>query len=265
MFRIPFLITNRSVSATIDEKSYTVYECDPRYGDICKLLKLSPLDEASVIELKNLLSTTSIIERAGFKVNDGIVSILRSGHEDSWDQLPEALNETIIKFAKNKLTVQPLVNFASKLSDNPSEKSKEQLYAFLIHNDFTITSNGDFVAYKKIGSDWKDLHSKTIDNIPGCEPFMPRDQVDDDPKRHCSRGLHVANWDYAKNKYGSGSDNKMVMVTVNPMDVVSVPDDYNFSKIRVSKYRVLAETVKEYTEPLYEIKEDQPSSIVEEK
>jgi hypothetical protein len=73
--------------------------------------------------------------------------------------------------------------------------------------------------------------------------------VDEDPNNTCSYGLHVANWDYAYNNYGGKSD-IMLEVEVDPADVVAIPVDYNQSKMRVCKYKVINVVSQESSFPL---------------
>lgn len=127
---------------------------------------------------------------------------------------------------------EPLVKFAENLLANPSERSVQELFNFLSVNDHPITNKGTFVAYKKVRSSFLDIHSGTMDNSVGKVVSMPRESVNPDCNVTCSYGLHVANWDYAKNHFGSHED-IMLEVEVNPRDVVSVPVDYNSAKMRV--------------------------------
>jgi hypothetical protein len=80
-----------------------------------------------------------------------------------------------------------------------------------------------------------DNYTGTFDNSVGQTVFMPRKEVNNDRTITCSHGLHCSNWDYAKNYSG----NVLVMVKVNPSDVVSVPLDYSNKKLRCCKYVVL--------------------------
>lgn len=70
-----------------------------------------------------------------------------------------------------------------------------------------------------------------------CE--MPRNQVDDVDENTCSYGLHVMSLSYAKQFWGTSGHN--MVVHVDPRDFVSCPIDYNNSKARVSRYKVVAE------------------------
>lgn len=64
---------------------------------------------------------------------------------------------------------------------------------------------------------------------------MRREDVDPDRNKCCSRGLHVASWEYAATYMGE----VLIEVQVNPKDVVAVPLDYNFGKMRTCRYRVV--------------------------
>lgn len=75
-----------------------------------------------------------------------------------------------------------------------------------------------------------------IPNFLGAIVEMPRDEVDPDGTVSCSVGLHVGTYAYASNYTG----NNMLLVKVNPRDVVQVPD-HDFNKLRVCRYQVVAE------------------------
>jgi len=160
---------------------------------------------------------------------------------------PAALGKKILQFSDEGLPYEPLVEFARNLQRNPSFRSVNQLFSFLEKNDHPITDNGCFIAYKKVRADFKDCHTGTFDNSPGQVVSMPRNQVDENPEQTCSNGLHVANFAYAKDFYGGGL---MLEVEVDPADVVAVPVDYNESKMRVCKYKVLGVVEAELSTPL---------------
>jgi hypothetical protein len=113
---------------------------------------------------------------------------------------------------------------------------------FLEVNDMPITPDGHFLTYKAVTSDYKDFHTGKFDNSIGAKPEMPRHEVDDNRAITCSRGLHAANKDYASSFGGTGH---LMVCKVNPKDVVSIPNDYNNAKMRVSKYEVIDEVPKE--------------------
>ncbi len=173
-------------------------------------------------------------------------------------EAPAALGKKILQFSDEGLPYEPLVEFARNLQKNPSFRSVNQLFSFLEKNDQPITDNGCFIAYKKVRSDFKDVHSGTFDNTPGQTVSMPRNQVNEDPNQTCSNGLHVANFSYAKDFYAGGL---MLEIEVNPADVVAVPTDYNESKMRVCKYTVLGVVEQEASTPLRVTKPAPPAHV----
>ncbi len=63
---------------------------------------------------------------------------------------------------------------------------------------------------------------------------MPRADCDNNPKNACSSGLHIGTPEYVKKFGGSGS--AFIACLVNPMNVVAVPSDYSYMKMRVCEY-----------------------------
>ena len=146
----------------------------------------------------------------------------------------------ILEFAKNGLPYQPLVKFLDRVRLNPSARSVEELYKFLEHRKMPITPDGTFLAYKSVRADYTDHHTGTIRNKVGDSPTrLERNQVDDDATRGCSYGYHVGSLEYAQS-FGSGERHLMI-VEVDPADVVSVPYDCNCQKLRCTWYKVIAE------------------------
>lgn len=83
--------------------------------------------------------------------------------------------------------------------------------------------------------EYTDMRTHKMKIVIGEEVSMPREQCDEDPNSSCSRGLHVASRGFDT----SGNGDTVILVAVNPMNVVAVP--YNeSSKMRVCAYMPLA-------------------------
>lgn len=140
-----------------------------------------------------------------------------------------------------------LVKFLDNLLDNPNPRSIKDFYDFLIVNNLAMTEDGHFLAYKIVGPDFLDLYTRTMSNAPGEVVKMDRSKVNDNPAQTCSHGLHICSKDYLPQYgggYGSGNKgNKIVVVKVNPKNVVAFPLDYNNAKARVCEYTVVGEFV----------------------
>ena len=149
-----------------------------------------------------------------------------------------------------------LRKFLDNCANNPSSDSVGQLFCWVTNHNLTITDDGKFIAYKGVNNDYTDCYTGAIDNSPGAEVIMERSEVNSDPLIGCSTGLHVANKDYAIT-YGS----RLLTVLVDPADVVSVPQDCDFQKIRVCRYVVLEDITRgESTEGLETTKLDVASA-----
>jgi hypothetical protein len=163
------------------------------------------------------------------------------------DEVNDALSKQVVRFLSEEVDDwKPLVSFFEKVQMNPEPHSREQLYAWLARHDFTITPAGDIVAYKGVTGDLRSIRSGPgivngeaqnghLANDPDNVIEMQRSMVHHDPSQGCSTGLHVGTFDYAK----SFSQGAVVKVLVHPRDIVSVPTDCGWAKVRCCRYKVV--------------------------
>lgn len=144
---------------------------------------------------------------------------------------------------------QNIVNFVRRVANNPDHRVFDQLYAFCSHNDIEITEDGMLVAFKRVREDYLDIHSGTISNTVGKVVEMPRIAVDNDPERTCSSGLHACAFSYL-NSFSYSRNDRILKILIDPADVVSVPVDYNGTKIRVCKYYISEDVTNVYKHDL---------------
>jgi len=130
----------------------------------------------------------------------------------------------------------------SKVLQNPSRRAVQELYKFLEHGQMPLTPTGNFLAYKSVNENYKDWYSGKFSNTVGSEHTMARNDVCDDPDLGCSYGFHVGTLAYAT-EFNRGS-NRLMIVEVDPSDVVSVPHDCQNQKLRTAKYKVVGEFEK---------------------
>jgi len=146
-----------------------------------------------------------------------------------------------------------LVNFFENLAANPEEHSREQLYSFVEKNSISIDKDGYLIMMKGVnayagvdGIEYTSIsrgtatvdgvqHTGNIPNKIGSIVEMPRSEVAHDPRTACHTGLHVGAENYAR----SFAQGAVIIVRVNPRDVVSVPSDSAHQKMRVCRYVVL--------------------------
>lgn len=231
-----YIILPQSLILNHAGKTTTINKADGRYDQVIQKIKEDKLDE-----IIPLLSIADSLSERGFQVVDGVV------HVDG-DALPESLSARVLDFFNNNLPFEPLLKFWAKLKNNPSFNSRQMLYKFLEHNGHPITTEGNFIAYRAVRNDFLDKHTGKMDNSVGNIVEIDRSKVDDNPNNTCSHGLHVATLSYAQS-FASGED-KLLDVEVSPADVVAVPTDYNGTKMRVCRFKVVAESQGLIDKPL---------------
>lgn len=160
--------------------------------------------------------------------------------------LSQRIIETISKDGAEG--AQSLINFLDKLMLNPSNRSVQELYGFVEHNDIVITPEGTFYAWKVVRSTYMDKHSNTMDNSVGKEVRVLRNQVNENSEVTCSYGLHACAKSYIK-AFGSNGD-RVVRVEIDPADVVAVPKDYRNAKLRCAGYKVIADVTERFAADL---------------
>ena len=228
---IPYILTEQSLTVVIEGKAQTMNNDHPAWEQAKQALSDSEWDR-----LQSLFDVESAVqdyldEDASIEVKDGAVFY-------RGESVHNQVVERILDFMRQDLPYQPLVKFLGKLMDNTSRRAVDELYAFLEHKNMPLTPEGNFLAYKGVNSDFTDKYSGKFSNAVGEVLEMRRNGVCDDANVGCSSGFHAGSYEYAKG-YASGGGNLMV-VEIDPSDVVSVPFDCDCQKLRTAKYKVVA-------------------------
>lgn len=224
----PYLIQGSNVVVVIDNKSHTISKTHITYQRVVDAIKASDWD-----------SVRTLIEPKQAIISYGNGNVTIDGDNFYWKgkDFHNSLSTRMITMLQEGFPIEPMALFMENLMQNPSYRSVQELYGFLEKNNLPITPDGHFLAYKKVRDNFMDCHSGTMDNSVGKVVEMERNLVDDDKDRTCSRGLHFCSEDYL-NHFGG---QRIVIVKINPRDVVSIPSDYNDSKGRACRYEVVGE------------------------
>lgn len=158
-----------------------------------------------------------------------------------------SVTDRIIKMVTSGFDVTPLTNFLRRLLKNPSKTAVTELYSFMEKSDQAVDADGFIIAYKKVRNDYFDIHSGTVNYNIGNIVEMPRNEVDDDRANLCSEGLHFCSFSYLNSFGGSVTPggSRLLIVKIDPADVVSIPADYNDAKARTCKMEVIGEILEE--------------------
>ena len=228
---LPYIAGRDFLTIMHNGVTHTVREGMPNYLSLREAVRNKDWDS-----VPDLLSPAKAVETFGagrIKVVDGEVQMDRQ-------TLHNAVTRRILEMVSDGFDAQPLTRFLEKLMSNPSRSAVLELYDWLERTSLPITEDGDFLAYKKVRDDYGSFHDygKTMNRV-GDKPSMPRNQVDDVRDRTCSYGLHFCSLSYLPCYHGG--QGRVMIVKINPADVVSIPSDYDFAKGRACTYEVIGE------------------------
>jgi hypothetical protein len=249
---VPHLITERSLTFFVNSTPYQVDRDAQQFADIVAELNRANPDSAKLVELADLsrkvmAQFTARVEATGHKsavqyLTKGHIAVSREGVTFNGEVIQNALAERLMSVLDAGLNLGPWVAFAENVYQNPAEYSRDELMLWLDKADLPITSDGCFLAYKVVRDDFKDVHSGRFDNSPGkLVALAGRQAVDPERAKTCSYGLHFCSKDYLPHFGSNSSGRKIVLVKVNPADVVSIPSDYDNTKGRCWRYEVIEE------------------------
>ena len=258
-----------TVVIVLNYKTYTIDKTHMNYSKVVAALK-NP--ETPIEEIETLVNLPKFVELGSC----GNVRIVKDDGEYKVyyknEIMHNSLTRRLIAIIQEGYDIAALSAFLDNLLLNPSRTSVQELYEFLEKNNLPITSDGCFLAYKKVRDDYLDFYTGTMSNTVGTVVSMIRNSVDDNRENTCSDGLHFCSLDYLPNYHGG--DGRIMIVKINPKDVVSFPRDYNHSKGRTCEYLVVGEHTdgerkEAFTKPIedvnqYDVNEDEELSSSEE-
>ena len=253
---IAWNLTGNNLSVFLDGTTFSVSTTDTSFRKV-----MEAVENDDVEALHKFLNAKKTIAAA----TSGRISFDGNSLTFNGEPLHNAITTRLHYLWVNDLPYTALLRFMDRLMDNPSYRSVTELYRFLEACSLPITNDGYFLAYKRVRHDFKDIHSGTFDNSVGSVLTVTRNQVDEDPNRTCSHGLHVCSESYLPHfGCGAGRSDRVVVVKVDPADVVAVPNDYNNAKMRVCSYEVVSDVSDQYHDSLLSMEDHFTSSFSDE-
>lgn len=250
----PFIMQGKNLVVVIDNNPHTISPSHLFYEKIIDAVKSKQWDSVrEMVEPK----------KAVVEYSNGNITIKEDTLYWQGQDMHNSICSRMVEMLKEGFDIDSLVQFMHNLMQNPSNRAVNELYGFLEKNNLPITPDGHFLAYKKVREDFYDVYSGSVLNKPAnmmtdediaslpeydgnvtvniengvTVVSMERNKVDDDRNRTCSHGLHFCSMDYLRHFGGE----RIVIVKINPRDVVSIPSDYNDSKGRACRYEVISE------------------------
>ena len=238
-------VTDSSIVIIIDGKAKTISRGSAVSAKLLKEISKPNPDENVVALLADMKEAFGVYTGRDMEIKaDG--TVWRNGV-----QLPDMLGEKVVACFREGVDYKSLLNFFDNLNANPSKRAVTELFKFLQHKGMPITPDGCFLAYKGVDHGFWSITAGDrkmvikgkvnegghIFNGIGEEIEVVKNYVDDNPENHCSTGLHAGSESYATD-FARGH---VVLVKINPKDVISVPSDCGCQKLRTCRYVVVGE------------------------
>ena len=223
---------NGTMTIVVDNQSYTIGYDHPNYLAIKECVNNN--DSENIVSLMDIPSAIENYAEGKVSVTNGILR-----YED--EEIHNTLTDRIMSMMRDGFAFEPMIKFLANVLENHSNRAVQELYTFLENKNLPITEDGCFLAYKAVTSDYKDKWTNKIDNSVGETVSMQRRKVNDDCGMGCADGLHCGAIEYVEGYRSEYNGDRVVIVKVNPKDVVSVPTDSGCQKVRTCEYQVIAD------------------------
>jgi hypothetical protein len=235
-----YLISDNSIVLFYDNAPHTIVSSHPQWSKALDYIRNGRWDDFVTLATPVKPLSKYLTEDRRFTIEND--EIFYHG-----EKLPDFFAKRLFSLMEHNLPTNALTNFITRLYDNPDSQVVEHLLSFLDRGNLPITPEGRFLAYKLVRDNYTDVHSGTVDYSMGKIVEMPRRKVDSDRSITCSFGLHACSLEYLAHFNGD----RLIVVEIDPADVVAIPADYNDTKLRCAKMRVVAELDRALVKPAW--------------
>lgn len=227
----------------INGSPYVVSTSHVNYKKILECVKAKQWD--AVPDLVNMTKTVQRNIEHSPAINDGRVRVDVDAGLVYFHEMPihNVVTEHIVRMVQEGFDVSLMVRFLDNLLMNPSSSVAPRLYEWMEAGKMPITEDGCFLAYKRVRDDLSSFQDSNTKHAIGQVTEMDRALCDSDSNRTCSTGLHFCSHGYLRS-YCSGAG-RVLVLKINPKDVVAIPIEYGTHKGRCCRYEVVGELNEE--------------------
>ena len=230
-----YTFSNDALTMFLKGKPYNITDTHPAYDQVMQAIKgeIAPMTDDELLDLIDV--------RTGLraKINHGRVSVGEDCILIDGKPTHNYLTMRMIKFLNQGLDISPWVKFLDRLLQNPSKAVLDDLFLWMERANMPLTPDGKFLAYKKVRDDYYSFYDGKTFHAIGVPMSMPRNEVDDNRENTCSYGLHFCGWEYLPSY--RGNQGRVLILEIDPAEVVSIPTDYNHQKGRAFAYTPIGE------------------------
>lgn len=263
---IPYIMSKDAITVMVNGNVTTVSETHANFLALREAVRNKDWER-----VPDLIAPARAVER----MMAGRVTVKNGQVVLDGEIIHNAVTDRILDLMREGFDAEPLMRFLERLMQNPSRTAVNELYLWLEGTRLPITEDGYFMAYKKVNSDYKDFYTGQILNKPAAlmnyedrkyietvrgnvtvtvenditTLTMPRNKVDDNRENTCSYGLHFCSLSYLPHYHGG--QGRVLLVKIDPADVVSIPSDYDNAKGRAWRYQIMGEHMKDESTEAY--------------
>lgn len=245
-FQFPYTSTPSAFTVFVKGRPHSVSKDSDPYRHLMELVQSGV--EVSEDEVMELVSPRRALEAIdGISIDGEVVSF-------AGEVLHEVLTRRILDVVRDGFPLDSWHNLVRNIRANPAPWAMSEIFLWMESGNLPHTPDGHVLAYKRVRNDYQSVATDRQGNRVlyevGTVVEMPggRGSVDPNRDKTCSTGLHFCSFDYL-DKF---SGDRVLVVKINPADIVSIPSDYGNTKGRCWRMEVVDEL------PLDEVLNQEP-------
>lgn len=239
---IAYTATATTLTLVVNFRPTVVPSSHPNFRRLIEMARDPNTTEADIVPLLDIPSAINTFTGGDITVHNG--RLFYRGSE-----VKNNLATLILNFVKSgdHAAAEPFKKFLYNCRQNPDLALVDTIYDWCVKGNMPITPDGELLAWKIVGKDWMSLRGGKRGRLRhqiGDVVSEPREECDPNRNQTCSSGIHFCSLEYLeKGQYGGGltGGNRIIAVVINPADITAIPTDYNLSKGRCCKLRVVGE------------------------
>lgn len=248
MSAVPYRISDKTITIVVDRQVHTVQRSAANADAL--IAELAKGEFADLETIKAMASVKNYI----VYLSQGRISLTDAGIQFMGELVNSYMTERIMRHHAEGVDVAPMLAFMDRVMNHPILGIQQDIYKWCEKGDMPFTAEGHIIAYKKVDMNWRSYHASP-DGTHLYHPIggyveMERSAVDPRRDYTCSTGLHFCSYDYL-NAYQGKNTGRILILSIDPQDIIAIPTDYNQTKGRACRYRIIGELAQEQAQKFF--------------
>ena len=248
MSSVPYRISDKTITIVVDRQVHTVQRSAANANALID--ELAKGESADLEVIKAMASVKNYI----VYLSQGRISLTDAGIQFMGELVNSYMTERIMRHHAEGVDVSPMLAFMDRVMNHPIIGIQQDIYKWCEKGDMPFTAEGHIIAYKKVDMNWRSYHASP-DGTHLYHPIggyveMERSAVDPRRDYTCSTGLHFCSYDYL-NAYQGKNTGRILILSIDPQDIIAIPTDYNQTKGRACRYRIIGELAQEQAQKFF--------------